>query len=387
MKKSARLILAIAGAACIALTACSKDTADAATSETAETATSETASTVEYDLGLDDNGYFRDVTASKYIKMPKDYKKYTVSEDVYAVTDDEIQSELDYFQSNYKLTTEVTDRAAQDGDVVNIAYEGTVDGVAFTGGTTESYDLELGSDTFIDGFEDQIIGHNTGDSFDVTVTFPDGYGSTTDRTTGEQTIELSNKEAVFHVTLNKISVYSMTDADVASIMGSYKLQDGTAVTTVDLLRDYVEENLRMNKIESEVEQYFIDNVKVKKDTTDLVNLSLETNLKYVENEASAYNMDLETFVQTYSNYSSSAEYSESLRSQTEENILLSLVAQYLAEEQGYKPSLDEVKAYIGSNYDNAVDTYGAGPLAQECMYNKIMGNYCIDVYERSIAAE
>ena len=64
------------------------------------------------------------MTASKYIKMPKDYKKYTVSKDVYVVTDEEIQSELDYFQSNYKLTTEVTDRAAQEGDVVNIDYEG-----------------------------------------------------------------------------------------------------------------------------------------------------------------------------------------------------------------------------------------------------------------------
>lgn len=387
MKKNGKVILAVISAACIALTACSKNTTDTSTSETAETATSETASAVEYDLGLDDDGYFRDVTASKYIKMPKDYKKYTVSKDVYAVTDEEIQSELDYFQSNYKLTTEVTDRAAQEGDVVNIDYEGTVDGVAFTGGTTEDYDLELGSNTFIDGFEEQIVGHNTGDSFDVTVTFPDGYSSTTDRTTGEQTIELANKEAVFHVTLNKISQYSMTDADVAGIMSGYKLQDGTAVTTVALLREYVEENLRMNKIQNEIEQYFIDNVKLKKDTTDLVNLSLETNLKYVENEATAYNMNLETFVQTYSNYKTSEEYSESLRSQTEENVLLSLVAQYLAEEQDYKPSVDEVKAYIGSNYDNAVDTYGAGPLAQECMYNKIMGNYCIDVYERSAAAE
>ena len=361
MKKNGKVILAVISAACIALTACSKNTTDTSTSETAETATSETASAVEYDLGLDDDGYFRDVTASKYIKMPKDYKKYTVSKDVYAVTDEEIQSELDYFQSNYKLTTEVTDRAAQEGDVVNIDYEGTVDGVAFTGGTTEDYDLELGSNTFIDGFEEQIVGHNTGDSFDVTVTFPDGYSSTTDRTTGEQTIELANKEAVFHVTLNKISQYSMTDADVAGIMSGYKLQDGTAVTTVDLLREYVEENLRMNKIQNEIEQYFIDNVKLKKDTTDLVNLSLETNLKYVENEATAYNMDLETFVQTYSNYKTSEEYSESLRSQTEENVLLSLVAQYLAEEQDYKPSVDEVKAY--------------------------MGNYCIDVYERSAAAE
>ena len=240
MKKNAKEILAVISAACIALTACGKNVTDASTSETAETATSETASAVEYDLGLDDDGYFRDVTASKYIKMPKNYKEYTVSKDVYAVTDEEIQSELDYFQSNYKLTTEVTDRAAQEGDVVNIDYEGTVDGVAFTGGTTEDYDLELGSNTFIDGFEEQIVGHNTGDSFDVTVTFPDGYSSTTDRTTGEQTIELANREAVFHVTLNKISQYSMTDADVAGLMSGYKLQDGTAVTTVALLREYVE---------------------------------------------------------------------------------------------------------------------------------------------------
>lgn len=82
MKKNAKMILAVISAACIALTACSKDTADTSASETAETATSETASAVEYDLGLDDDGYFRDVTASKYIKMPKDYKKYTVSKDV-----------------------------------------------------------------------------------------------------------------------------------------------------------------------------------------------------------------------------------------------------------------------------------------------------------------
>ena len=144
------------------------------------------------------------------------------------VTEEKIENVIN---SNLELAAtkeSVTDRAAQEGDVVNIDYEGTVDGVAFTGGTTEDYDLELGSNTFIDGFEEQIVGHNTGDSFDVTVTFPDGYSSTTDRTTGEQTIELANKEAVFHVTLNKISQYSMTDADVAGIMSGYKLQDGTA---------------------------------------------------------------------------------------------------------------------------------------------------------------
>lgn len=275
MRKKLAAALAVMVVASACLTACSKTDTDAATAETAtaETATGETAA-IEYDLGLDDDGYFRNVTASKYIKMPKNYEKYTVSKDVYTVTDDAIQKELDAFQNNYNLTTEVTGRAAQNGDVVNIAYEGTVDCVAFTGGTSEDYSLQLGSGTFIDGFEDQIVGHNVGDSFDVTVTFPDGYGSTTDRTTGEQKIELSNKEAVFHVTLNKISEYSMTDADVTSIMSGKTLQDGTAITTTALLRDYMEENLRLNQVSSDVQQYFLDNMKVKKDITDLVDMTL-----------------------------------------------------------------------------------------------------------------
>lgn len=130
MRKKLAAALAVMVVASACLTACSKTDTDAATAETAtaETATGETAA-IEYDLGLDDDGYFRNVTASKYVKMPKNYEKYTVSEDVYTVTDDAIQKELDAFQNNYNLTTEVTGRAAQNGDVVNIAYEGTVDGL------------------------------------------------------------------------------------------------------------------------------------------------------------------------------------------------------------------------------------------------------------------
>lgn len=75
--------------------------------------------------------------------------------------------------NQYATTQNITDRAAQSGDTVNIDYSGAVGGVAFTGGTATGYDLTLGSHTFIDGFEDQIIGHNIGDTFDVTVTFPE----------------------------------------------------------------------------------------------------------------------------------------------------------------------------------------------------------------------
>mgnify|MGYP004717478147 CR=1 FL=1 len=218
MRKKLAAALAVMVVASACLTACSKTDTDAATTETAtaETATGETAA-IEYDLGLDDDGYFRNVTASKYIKMPKNYEKYTVSKDVYTVTDDAIRKELDAFQNNYNLTKEVTGRAAQSGDVVNIAYEGTVDGVAFTGGTSEDYNLQLGSGTFIEGFEDQIVGHNAGDSFDVTVTFPDGYGSTTDRTTGEQMAQQTNFAKNSTTSLLSSSVRTLSMSSLSSL--------------------------------------------------------------------------------------------------------------------------------------------------------------------------
>ena len=376
----AGLLLAVILAGCSASNV--DEPATEETAATTETATGETA--IEYDLGLADDGYFEGVIAEKYIKMPKDWEKYTVDEAVYTVSDEDLQNELDYFKSAYQLTLEV-DRPAQDGDVVNISYEGSINGVPFTGGTSTDYDLELGSDSFIDGFEDQIVGHSKGDEFDVTVMFPDGYPSTTDRETGETEIPLANQEAVFHVVLNSVSQYDVTDADVADIMSGYTLEDGTPVTTVDLLKQYAEEGLRMQQVSANVQDYFIKNATLKRDIDKLVDANLETNRQYITNEAEMYGMDVNTYVSTYSESASLDDYIESMRSDVEDNVKLSLCAQYMAEKQDYKPTEEEVRAYIGDNYDTQVETYGAGPLAQECLYNKIMGTYCQEVYQRSIA--
>lgn len=371
----------------LSLVACGSASSNSETSvsseSTSESATSETA---VYDLGLDDNGYFRDVIAKKYISMPRGWEDYSISADAYEVSAEEIESEMNTFASYYVLTTPVEGRAAQLGDVVNINYEGSVNGVPFTGGTANEYSLELGSGQFIDGFEDQIVGHMTGDEFDVTVTFPDGYGSTTDRESGQTEIVLSNTEAVFHVTINEIAEYNIEDADVADIMYGTTLQDGTAVNTVDTLRQYTEETLRMNKITSIVQQYLIDNVKINRDDSRLVDYYLETNRNFVLQQAAAYDMDGDTFVSENSNYQTLDEYIESLRQTAEENVLLSLVAQYLAEEQEYVPTEDEVRNFIGDSYDDEVELYGKGTLAHELLYNQMMGAYCLDVYENSLAA-
>ena len=98
---------------------------------------------------------------------------------------------------------EITDRAAQTDDVVNFDYEGFVDGVAFDGGKAEGHDLKLGSGQFIPGFEDQLVGHNIGEDFDVNVTFPEEYHAS----------ELAGKAATFKCHLNAIKFNELPELD------------------------------------------------------------------------------------------------------------------------------------------------------------------------------
>lgn len=131
------------------------------------------------------------------------YKGLEVEKQNVEVTDEEVEAEIKKVQEQNSRMVTVTDRAAQMGDVVTISYLGTVDGVAFEGGQSDAYDLTLGSHTFIDTFEDQIVGHNTGDKFDVNVKFPEEYHSE----------ELKGKDAVFAVEVKEIKFKELPEAN------------------------------------------------------------------------------------------------------------------------------------------------------------------------------
>ena len=133
-----------------------------------------------YSDGLDANGYRTGITAQDYVTLPDNVAALPIKKADVTPSNSDVQARIDSLLSQYSTTQAVTDRAAQNGDVVNIDYSGTVDGVAFNGGTYQGYDLTLGSGSFITGFEDQIVGHKPGETFDVTVTFPDGYRDSTD---------------------------------------------------------------------------------------------------------------------------------------------------------------------------------------------------------------
>lgn len=131
------------------------------------------------------------------------------------VTDKQVEKAIDEKRQAAKTSENITDRPAQQFDTVNINFVGTKDGEEFEGGSFDNYDLELGSDTFIDGFEDSVIGHNVGDTYTWDCTFPEDYGNT----------DLAGQEASFEITLNSITVYhvpELNDEFVQSVSSSSK---------------------------------------------------------------------------------------------------------------------------------------------------------------------
>ena len=131
------------------------------------------------------------------------YKGIEVEKKVAEVTDEEVEAEITKVRERNARTVEITDRAAAMGDIANINYEGSVDGVAFEGGKGENHDLKLGSGAFIPGFEDQIVGKSIGEEFDVNVTFPEEYHAS----------ELAGKAAVFKTKINSIKFEELPEAD------------------------------------------------------------------------------------------------------------------------------------------------------------------------------
>ena len=132
-----------------------------------------------------------------------DYKGVEVPKSEITVTDEEVDAEVKKEQDTNARTVAVEDRAAANGDITTIDFVGFVDGVAFEGGKGTDYALTLGSGTFIPGFEDQLVGANTGDHVEVKVTFPEEY----------QAKELAGKEAVFQCDVKKIETKEVPELD------------------------------------------------------------------------------------------------------------------------------------------------------------------------------
>lgn len=307
-------------------------------------------SSFDYSEGLEANGHWSGVRALDYVTLPEDLASMPLSKAEVEPSEDEIQSQIDSLLSQYSAAQSVTGRAAQLGDIANIDYVGTVDGIAFTGGTYSGYDLTLGSGSFIDDFEDQIVGHNIGETFDVTVTFPEGYSDSTDAE--GKTLVLSGKEAVFSVTLNSISEQitpELTDAWVDETFG-----ESDDLHTAQSVYDYLANALYTSNLDNAVMNYLMENSTFAEELpSQISSYYIRMFLNYHSQLASMYGMDLSSYAQAkgYADPDSMLADSDSYFTHlTKQDLLF----QAIAEQMDLAPTQEQIDT-ANASY---ADTYG-----------------------------
>ena len=359
------LCFVCAGALAVGMAGCGKSASSGASSESTSL---DLGSAADYDYqnftysdGLDENGYWTGVKALDVVTLPEDYAAIPLKKADIEPTEDEVQSQIDSLLDQHATTAEVTGRAAANGDTVTIDYSGTVDGVAFTGGTYSGYSLKLGSGTFIDGFEDQIVGHNVGDTFDVKVTFPEGYSDSTDAE--GNTLVLSGKEAVFSVTLNGINEEvqpELTDAWVDETLGT-----SNDLHSVEALRAFYQQQLYQTNLQTAVMDYLLQNSTFGDIPKSVLDYQVTQCLNYYYTMGGHYGYELDAFVQMmgYDNADAMlAALADSIESYAKE----ALVYQAVAEAMELAPTQEQIDAY--SAY---TDTYGANYCTMVAMMDTV----------------
>lgn len=228
------------------------------------------------------------LTLKPEVKLGK-YKGLGVKKDKVSVSKDEIEHEIDHIRSHYTENVIKESGSVENGDIAVIDFEGFKDGVAFEGGKGENYSLEIGSNTFIPGFEEQIIGMNVNDEKDINVTFPKDYHSE----------DLKGAAVVFKVKVNEIKVKKVPElnADFFEDLGM------EGIDSKESLEKQVKENLTARK-ESDAENKYIDELldaasrDVKVEIPDvMINEELNRMVKQYEETLRMQGISLEQFYQ------------------------------------------------------------------------------------------
>ena len=228
-----------------------------------------------------------DYDLSGYIKLGK-YKGVEIGPYETAVSDEELQSEIDYILDYYKTAESINEGTAADGDTVIIDYVGRLDGVEFEGGTADGYSLTLGSGAFIPGFESSVVGHNVGETFTISVTFPETYPSE----------NLAGKEAEFEITMHGILVYHLPIYNDEFVTANFAPFTTVAELETDIRNDLTaqkEENVMYTKMDDAL-YAVMENSEIKNMPQAEVDRCIEEFYAQYTAEAESYNMTIEEYV-------------------------------------------------------------------------------------------
>lgn len=232
------------------------------------------------------------INAEDYIELGQ-YKELDYTKVKYEPSDEEIQDELNYLASAYADSIEITDGVVEDGDTVNIDYQGKKDGVPFEGGTYQGYDLVIGSGSFIEGFESGLIGAGINETLDLNLTFPEEYGEPS----------LAGQDVVFTVKVNSITrpqLPEMTDEFISEISeGQYSDVDSYLVALKQEMIDSFNQEAELTMY-TDLLTKAVENATIKQDIPkDYIQNRIEIMMANTRTFADQMSMSTDDFIEQY----------------------------------------------------------------------------------------
>ncbi|MDF2540891.1 MAG: trigger factor [Herbinix sp.] len=317
----------------------------------------------------DSSNSSKDYKLSDHIKLGE-YKGVEVTVEQLEVTDEDVETKIQTDLEAAATSEEVTDRPVQEGDIVNIDYEGLKDGVAFEGGTATGYDLTIGSGNFIEGFEEQIIGANKGDKLELNVTFPEDYTAT----------DLAGQAVVFKVTVNAIkkSVVPELTEDFVTANTDYDTIDAYKTGVREDLAAENVETMKNNKI-NDVFNTIIENSEITSYPQTLIDEFKTQMTDNYTQYATQYGMELEAFIQSY--YGMTLEdFNKELDAMAEEAVSQQLVFEAIIEAEGieltdeeYQEGVTKIMTDYGfASEEEMLQSYDEETIRETLLWQKVL---------------
>lgn len=280
------------------------------------------------------------VTVQPEVKIDG-YKGIEVVKEPVEPTTEEIDSEIERVRQRNSRVVTVEDRAAEDGDIVVIDFDGYTDGKQFDGGKAENFDLTLGSGQFIPGFEEQVVGHNVDDEFDVNVKFPEDYHAE----------ELKGKDATFKIKLHEIKHRELPDVDDEFV------KDVSEFDTLEEYRKDLENSVRTRKehaAEASVEQQIIKAI-IEKVEADVPQMMIDREIDEIINSFDMQLRDQGMNLETYLKYTQGTveALQEQYRERAGQQVKVRLGLAKIAEMEGFEVTDEEIDA----EYQKIADAY------------------------------
>ena len=340
-----------------------------------------TATGFDYSANLTNDGFFKGISAADYVTLP-DYASYEMPSYMTEASQEEVDAEIFETLAAYaKTEKDETIREVVQGDMVNLDYTGTIDGVAFEGGSTGGNGAyaTIGAGDYIEGFEEQLVGHKPGETFDIYVTFPEEYHSA----------DLAGKDAVFSITLNylcKDVTPEFNDEFVAENLSD--LYSSAAEMKAD-----IEKRLAETQMKNYVWAKLFDEATVSEYPQAMMDYEKQAQESYLNNMASMYGMTADDLV-IMQGAESMDDYLTQMEPSFQETIKMSLVVQAICEKEGLKVTEDHLKEYFNKYYGSedysAYETAYGLPYLKSLIINEVVLDAIIEnmpVVEMDKAAE